>query len=171
MFCVSTNFHIWSGSKFNFRKLNHYWKCRERKKIFQLTLVIMFWNFTMSWYRSELTQVKRNLISSIINFPCELPFVLPSSGRPRILGNQEILEQITNLGGDIAQHPVSLPQIKLWQQQSKYREKCISNFSCPVQFYQTFYFVQIFYPGLQIFFSSKQLSKTSILEISRRFAA
>ena len=148
MFCVSTNFHIWCGSKFNFRKLNHYWKCRERKKIFQLTLVIMFWNFTMSWYRSELTQVKRNLISSIINFPCELHFVLPSNGRPRISENQEILDQITNLGGYIAQYPVSLPQIKLWQQWSKYTEKCISNFSCPVQFYQVFYVVPNILSGI-----------------------
>ena len=36
------------------------------------------------------------------------------------------------LGGDIAQCPVSLPETKFQQQQSKNTRKQISNFSCPV---------------------------------------
>ena len=45
------------------------------------------------------------------------------------------ISKISNAGEDIAQRPVSLPEIKLWQQQSKNSQKQISNFSCPVLFY------------------------------------
>ena len=43
--------------------------------------------------------------------------------------------KISNCGGDIAQCPLFLPEIKLQQQQSKKMQKQISTFSCPVQFY------------------------------------
>ena len=72
------------------------------------------------------------MIFSIANLVYELPHELPSNLRLRILGN---IRKISNLGADIAQCPVSLPEIKLWQQQSKNIQKQISNFSCPVQFY------------------------------------
>ena len=50
----------------------------------------------------------------------------------RKIGN---IGKFLNLVGDIAQSPVSLPKIKLWQQKSKNTQKQISNFSGPVQFY------------------------------------
>ena len=57
------------------------------------------------------------------------------------------IRKFSNLGGDITQCPVSAPEIKLWQQQSKNTQKQILNFSVPVQFYQislicSKYFVQ-----------------------------
>ena len=39
-------------------------------------LIIIFWNFTIFWYRSNSPQVKRNLISSIGNLVYELPHEL-----------------------------------------------------------------------------------------------
>ena len=44
----------------------------------------MFWNFTMLQYRSDLTQVKQNLIFSITNF----------------VYKQRNIRKILNLGGD-----------------------------------------------------------------------
>ena len=49
--------------------------------------VIIFWNFTIFWYRSDSSQVKRNLISTIANLVYELPYELPNDLRLRILGN------------------------------------------------------------------------------------
>ena len=56
-------------------------------------LVIIFWHFLIIWLRSESSQVKRYLISSITNLVHELPHELPNDLRLRILGNQEILEK------------------------------------------------------------------------------
>ena len=50
-------------------------------------------------------------------------------------GKQGNIKKISNLGGGIAQCPVSLPEIKLWYQQSKNKRKQISSFSCPIQLY------------------------------------
>ena len=54
-----------------------YWKRREKEKNFEITLVIIFWNFAMFYYRSDSPQVKRNVISSIANLVYELPYELP----------------------------------------------------------------------------------------------
>ena len=64
----------------------------------------------------------------------------------RKLGN---IGKISNLVGDIAQCPVSLPEMKLWQLQSKNMQKQISNFSSPVQFYWISLWSNIC-PGLQM---------------------
>ena len=50
----------------------------------------------------------------------------------RKLGN---IRKISKLNGDKAQSPVSLQETPLWQQQSKIKQKWISNFSFPVQYY------------------------------------
>ena len=56
---------------------------------------------------------------------------------------------ISYFGGDIAQCPVSLSEIKPSPQQSKNKQKQISKFSCPVQFYWiSLCFFQVFCPGL-----------------------
>ena len=88
-------------------------------------LAIIFWNFTMFQYRSDLPKVKRNLISNIAKLVCQLPHELPND-----LGLQKIrkYKKMSILGG--AQFPVSLSEIKLWQQQQQ-----ISKFYCSVQFY------------------------------------
>ena len=59
----------------------------------------------MFWYRSDLTQIKRNLLSSITNLIYELPHDLPNKLRLRIFGN---LREISILGGGMstAQSPV-----------------------------------------------------------------
>ena len=49
------------------RNVNHHWKCREQRKIFQVILVLMFWNLTIFQNRSDSPHGKRNLIPSIAN--------------------------------------------------------------------------------------------------------
>ena len=68
---------------------------------------------------------------------------------------------MSNLGGDIAQCPVSLPGIKLWLQQSKNTRKQISNFSCLIKFYWislfcSKYFVQDYLSKQSFGFNSSQ---------------
>ena len=60
-------------------------------------LVIIYWNFTVFQYRSDLPQVKRNLISGIANLVNEFPHELPNDLRLTILGN---IRTISNYGGD-----------------------------------------------------------------------
>ena len=76
----------------------------QGKRSITIILVIIFWNFTTFWYRSNSPQLKRKLISSIAN----LVYELPNDLRPRILGN---IRKISNLGGGKAQCPVSLQEI------------------------------------------------------------
>ena len=77
------------------------------------------------------------MISSIANLVYKLPHELPNDLRLRTLG---YIRKISNLSRDTAQCPVSLTEIKLWQQKSKSTQKQISNFSFPVQFYQIYLF-------------------------------
>ena len=104
----------------------------RRKRDIRLQSWSIFWNFTIFQYRYDSPQVKRNFIYSIANVVYELPHEFPNDLRLRKLGN---ITKIPNLGGDKAQCPVSLQEIWLWQQQSKMRQKWISNFSFPVQYY------------------------------------
>ena len=55
--------------------------------------VIIFWHFLVIQHRSEQSQVKRYLMSSITNLVHELPHEFPNDLRLRILGNWEILEK------------------------------------------------------------------------------
>ena len=58
---------------------------------------------------------------------------------------------MSNLGGDIAQCPVSLPEIKLWQQQSKKHAKVDIKLFLPCPFLLDFSVLfQIFCPRLQV---------------------
>ena len=88
-------------------------------------------------YRSNSTEVKPNLISSITNLVYELSYKLPNNLKLRIFANQETLQNISNLSGN--QCPVQcltcLPEMKVWQQQSKNTQKYISKF-CLVKFYR-----------------------------------
>ena len=95
-------------------------------------LVIIFQNFAKFYYRSDLPQVKGNLISSTANLVYELPHKLPNDLRLRKLG---IIREISNLGGHIAQSLVSLQELRLCKQQLKNSQKQIPNFSFLVQFY------------------------------------
>ena len=56
-------------------------------------LVIIFWHFLIIQLTSESPQIKRYLISSIMNLAHELPHELPNDLSLRILENQEILEK------------------------------------------------------------------------------
>ena len=71
------------------QKLESSLEVQRQKKSFQAILVIVFSNCTVFQYRSNLPQIKRNLISSIINLSYEFPIDL----RLRILGIQKILEK------------------------------------------------------------------------------
>ena len=55
------------------------------------------------------------MISSIVNLVYEFPDEFPNYLRLEILGNKENIRKIPNVGGDIAQRPVSPPGIKLPQ--------------------------------------------------------
>ena len=50
-------------------------------------LVIIFWQFSAFLWKFDSPQVKRDLISSMINFLHELPYELPKDMRLRKLGN------------------------------------------------------------------------------------
>ena len=82
------------------RNLKHHWKSREEKESFRTFQVKKFWNLTMTYYRLDLRQVKRILISSITNLVYGLPREFPNDLRLdlRKLGN---IRKISNLGGDI----------------------------------------------------------------------
>ena len=55
-----------------FRNLNHLWRCREQKKNFEWTLVIIFWSFKTFSHRFDSSRVKWSLMSSIKKFINEL---------------------------------------------------------------------------------------------------
>ena len=102
----------------------------------------MFWNFTIFQQRSDLPQLKRNLISSTANLVHQLLYELANDLRK--LGN---IKKISNLGVHIAQCLVSLQELRLCLQQflahfAKNTQKQISNFSSPVQLCWIFQFVQ-----------------------------
>ena len=99
-----------------------------------IILVIIFWTFTILQQRSDQRQVKRNVISTMANVVYELPHQLPNDLRLRILRNNKILGK-SKIWVETAQCSVSLPEIKLWQQQSRNTQKQIPNVSCTVQFY------------------------------------
>ena len=103
------------------RNLNCHWKCREQKENFQTILMIIFWNFTIFYYRSDSPQVKGNLISSMAKLVYKLPQELQNDLRLRISGSQEILEKY-------AQCIVSLPELRLCKQQLKTRKNRCQTF-------------------------------------------
>ena len=105
-------------------------------------LVIIFWNFTIFQYMPDSPQVKRNVISNVANLVYQLPhdlrfkifaargaLVLTQGGEKRlkILGKLGRIRKISNLGGHIAQCPVSFQEIRLWQQQLKNMQKHVSH--------------------------------------------
>ena len=111
--------------------------------------VIIFWHFLITQHRSEQPKVKRFLISSITNLVHELPHDLLNKIL-RILGSaafsplggpscprkeKKILRIMfgSSLGGDAAQCPVFLPEIKLSQAVKKHA-KLDNKFlkSCPI---------------------------------------
>ena len=55
-------------------------------------MIIIFWNFTIFYYRSDSPLVKQNFISRVANLVYELPLEFLNDLRLRILGNQEIIE-------------------------------------------------------------------------------
>ena len=63
-------------------------------------LVIIFWNFTMFQNRSDSTQVKLNVISSITNLVGEQYHELPNDLKPQNLNKLGDIRKITNLEGD-----------------------------------------------------------------------
>ena len=67
-----------------FRRLNHCRKHKMQMKIFQTTLVTIFWPFTVFYNNSDLPQVKPDLISGIKN-GIKLRYKLPNRFRLRVL--------------------------------------------------------------------------------------
>ena len=69
------------------------WRLILKKQFRLTTTLVMFQHFLIIQLRSESSQIKRYLRSSITNLVHELPHELSNDLRPRILGNQEILEK------------------------------------------------------------------------------
>ena len=113
-----------------------------------MILVTIFWNFAIFQYRSDSPQVKRNLTSSTSNLVYKLPHQLPNDLRLRKLGN---IIKFTNLGGHIAQCPVSPHKNQILTIAVKKFAKIDTKlfFSCPVLL-DFFTWFQIFRPRLQI---------------------
>ena len=114
------------------RNLNHYWKCREQKGNFQITLVIIFG--TLQYFSTSPIHQKQNetlyLVSQIWCTSCFMSY--QTTWDLRKVGK---IRKVSNLGGEKAQCPVSLKEILLQQQQTKIAQKWISSFSFPVQYY------------------------------------
>lgn len=70
-------------------------------KIFQTTMVIIFGQFTVFQYKFGLSQVKLEMIGSILESVNELPHEFTNGLEIRIQGNQENLEN-SKLVGDSA---------------------------------------------------------------------
>ena len=91
-------------------------------------LVIIFWDFTIFYYRSDSPQVKGNLISLIANLVYKLRLIRM----------------------DTAKCLVSLQDLRLCKQQLKDTQKQIPNFSFTVQFYRITPFVTNILSGIVV---------------------
>ena len=100
------------------RKLKSYWKCREKNKSFQTTLVILFCSFTRFCYSFNWPQLERNLISSIGKF---LYVVSQAAKRADVynIKKNENIKRILNSIEDKNSCTVSFAEIKLWHEQRK----------------------------------------------------
>ena len=123
-------------------------------------LVIILWNFTIFQYRSDSSQVKRNLISIVANFAYELPHELLNDLRLRILGNQEILENLRFVWRhSLMPSPASRTQTLPIAVKEHAKTDTKLFFFCPVLLDYSILF-QISSPGLQYqCFSSYQCSQ------------
>ena len=74
----------------------------ESKKIFGTTLVKLFWNFAMSQYSSNLTEVKQNLISSITSLVWDVSHKWPNNLRDRSLEKLGNIKNLSNIRKDRA---------------------------------------------------------------------
>ena len=101
-------------------------------------LVIIFCNFATYQYKSDSQKVKRNLVSGIKNLVQALSHEFQNNLGLRISGN---IRKISNLVGGIAQCPVSLPNIKLWQQQSKRSQERYQRFLVLTNFIGLLYLI------------------------------
>ena len=95
-------------------------------------LVIPFWNFTALYFRSYLPQVKRNLISFIINLVHEFLHEFPNDIRLRTANSRIGWRSSTQS---------ALPEIKFWQKHSKNRYQ---------SFLASFNLTEFLYPVLEL---------------------
>ena len=99
-------------------------------------LVVMFWNFNvLIQIRLTTSKMKHDIQYMVQKHGIRLAERLAKRLKTWDFRKEGNIRKISNLGGDIAQYPVSLTRIKLWQQQSKITQKYVPNFSCRVQFY------------------------------------
>ena len=79
------NFSNLSQNSSIFRNLNHYQ--RHKMEIFQATMFILSWQFTVFQYKFDWSQVKWDMIASILDFVSELPHEFTNNLKLRILGD------------------------------------------------------------------------------------
>ena len=87
-----------SPSSLIFRKLNHDQRRKAQMKIFQTTMVIISGQFTVFQYKFGLSQVKLEMISSILESVNELTHKFTNGLKVRTQGNQEKLENSKSWG-------------------------------------------------------------------------
>ena len=122
-------------------------------RLLSTILVIIFWNFTMSQYRSKSPKVKRNLVSSIASLVYELPHELPND--LRILGNQKILEKSQILVETQPSVLFLFQTLNLGKSSQKTRKNRYQIFPFQSNFTGFSYLCQIFCPGLQVSIKKK----------------
>ena len=128
-------------------------ECFLQKKTFQVILVIIFLNIKMFQYRSDLAQVKQDLIFSIKKIGIRVASLVAeqlktndrtklgysgsllikskcSKIKPRKTPNTDTFHAV--FIRDIVQFSIFHPGAKLWQQQSQRRQKQKSKFCDPV---------------------------------------
>ena len=102
------------------KNLNHQWKCRKQKENFQAILVIVFWNFkAFLQVRCATSKTKLDTQYNKFKFGIRVVSRVDKRLKTQDLRNLGNIRQISNLGGGIGQYPVSLTEMKLWQQQLK----------------------------------------------------
>ena len=95
------------------KKLNHQFKCREQKKIFQAVLDITFLSFSTFQKSLHSLCVKWFLVATIKNTVFELPHELSNCLRLRKLRNIKVIKIWNFVGDCFGQNTLLLPKIGL----------------------------------------------------------
>ena len=117
---------------------------------FTKILVMMFWNFIMFQYKSDLPQVKQKLVSSTKNLVYKFPHELPNNLRLRMLGNQEIIKksQIWLVSYSSAQPVSQKLKFSNSSKEKKYKSRYQTFLVLP-KFTELLYFVPSIFSGIK----------------------
>ena len=163
MLFLSIVLHTWFRSKFEFRKLSHFlisiflnrnvffeqnkhfsqkvqsiWEVQTTKQKFSNNLGHNILELYNALVQIRFATSKTKLDIEYNKLGIRVASRVAKQLKTQNLRKLENIVKISSLAGDIAPYPVSLSEIKRWQQQLKNTKKQICNFSFPVQFYCIF---------------------------------